>query len=155
MNGWEAYKAHTAGDGAFLDPLRQKVRAVAAEKNLVPRMNDAKWTQLQEAVAGLPFPPAFILRRVTDPDGSPPDGAFGGKPPWWHGDWSNYYEEGMPPLFAIEWITVWPQKSVHRGRLVPDGIVDATDAFRAILERLGIPFVEERGLFTIHGYARD
>lgn len=151
MSSWDEYKEYTARHAGSLDTLRKTVLAIVTRKQLASCMNDAKWLELQDAVRTLPFPPAFTLRRVTDPDGVPGD-VFGGKAPWWEGNWSNYYAEGMPPLFDIEWIAVWPQKSVHRGRLVPDAIVDAAGPFRDILERLNIPYEEERGIFTIYGY---
>lgn len=147
---YTAYKRATSQQSGMLNQLKQKVRAIVAQKQLVSWMNDTKWLELQHAVRALPFPPPYIVRCVTDED-LISDNALN-TPPSWFGDWSNYYDEGMPVLFTIEWMKVRPQLSKHRGCLIEAEVVDASEAFRAILYQLHIPFDEQDHIFTLYGY---
>jgi hypothetical protein len=147
------------------DALRVRVRRIVEREDLRPVLNDTKWRELVAGVASLPFPPAFVLRCVTDLDPRAPgarhvvnltsDGIADvdyPAPPWHWGDWTQ--PEGLPPFVAIEWMRVYPRYRKHRGRLMPDEIIDETDEFRALLVRIGIPYQESDGTFTIRGYTR-
>ncbi|WP_370530665.1 DUF6678 family protein [Snodgrassella alvi] len=52
----------------------------------------------------------------------------------------------------MEWIKVYPQLSKYRGRLVENEVLDETEAFRTILNRLNIPYDRKDNIFTIYGY---
>jgi len=149
---YEEYKNVISHHGDYINKLKGKVSAIVVKKQLVSFMNDVKWLELQHAVKGLSFPPPYILRCVTDGDDIAESSLE--KAPRWIGDWSNYYNEGMPPLFNIEWIKVRPQLSKYRGRLVEDEVIDKTEAFRVILNHLNIPYDEKDNIFTIYGYKR-
>jgi len=79
------------------------------------------------------FPP-YIMERVTVSDkcnvGKLDDA------PRCIGNWSSYWQEGMPPFFNIEWINVRPRHGIYRGRLVDDDVLDATEEFIAILKKV-------------------
>ena len=127
--------------------LRREVRAELERRGLASFMNETRWRELCEAVyAELPFPPAFQLQPVVG-ERQPladPDSLAGG---W--GGWSELY-----PSWSIEWLRVVPRCREHRGRLVPDGMVDVAVAFRGLLQRLRIPYREdEANTFWIYGYA--
>lgn len=147
---YEEYKTIISHHSNYICKLKIKVSAIIAKKQLVSFMNDTKWLELQYAVKELSFPPPYILRCVTD--GNDIAEPFFEKIPWWIGDWSNYYHEGLPALFNIEWIKVCPQLSKYRGRLVENEVLDETEAFRTILNRLNIPYDRKDNIFTIYGY---
>ena len=115
-------------------------------RGLASFMNTTRWRALVDAVqAELPFPPPFQLQPVIGDR----------EPPWnveavdYWGGWSE-----LEPFFAIEWMRVLPRYRKSAGRLVADEWVDGTDAFRALLTRLHIPFrADEAGTFWIYGYA--
>lgn len=145
LSAWERYKAHSQND-AGITKLKAQVAAATLQR-LSAAMNDTKWLELQQAVAALPFPPAYVVKLLTE-DGVP---TLDHAPTYW-GNWGLYYEEGLPPFFNIEWMQVAPRYSKHRGSLVADEVIDASAAFEAVLQRYGIPYEEENGIFTIYGY---
>jgi hypothetical protein len=99
----------------------------------------------------LPFPPPYNLKCVTD-DEEP--GGFSTDAPHYVGDWSCYWEEGLPPFFNIEWMEVLPRYGKYRGRLVADEILDETDEFIALLTRIGISYEKKNGCIVIYGYQK-
>lgn len=153
---YEDYKKFTTLHKDYLDSLKEKVTAIIIKKRLVSCMNTTKWLKLQNAVQELAFPPAYIIRCVTDQDDNPEINkaitALEKEPQWWIGNWSNYYNEGMPPLFNIEWIKVRPQLSKPRGALIKPEVIDETNTFRTALNCLYIPYEEKESVFTIYGY---
>ena len=149
MNEFDTYKSHLE-KYPNIAQIKEKVRKIITQKGLSSVMNDTKWLELQKAIEDLPFPPPFILRCVTD-DSSCPPMEFD-KIPSYHGDWSSYYYEGLPPFFNIEWMEVYPKCRKYRGKLIADEILDETEAFVAVLKNLAIPYTEEGGVFTIYGY---
>lgn len=125
---------------------KAEVRAETERRGLAGFMNDTRWQALIEAVhADLPFPPGFQLKPVTgEADPEPDTTAL----TYW-GAWDE-----LQPFFAVEWLRVVPRCRKPRGQLLADEIVDCTDAFRALLQRLRIPFREDvAGTFWIYGYA--
>lgn len=146
MTEFEQYKEYLQNDR--FDDWRKKVAETVSQKGMYSAMNDTKWLELQKAVYSLPFLPPFVLKCVTgdDPDVEPEDA------PRWLGDWSDYWEEGLPPFFDIEWMKVRPRHGQYRGRLIADEIMDETDEFIAILERFAIPYDNDNGTITIYGY---
>ncbi|MDR2050557.1 MAG: hypothetical protein LBQ63_02145 [Deltaproteobacteria bacterium] len=149
MTAYEEYKAHLRRDAAEIAALKEKSLRIAAARRLSSVMSDTKWLKLQSAVHELPFPPPALLKRLTD-DGEPRE--WPEIPPRFTGDWSSYWEEGLPPFFDIEWLKVMPRYRRYRGRLLADEIVDETDEFAAALKRTGVPHEEENGCFTLYGY---
>lgn len=125
---------------------KAEVRAELERRGLAGFMNDTRWKALVEAVRSeLPFPPGFQLKPVTGEADPEPDTAALG----YLGAW-----EELQPFFDIEWLRVVPRYRKHRGRLVADEIVDCTDAFRGMLQRLRLPFREDEArTFWIFGYA--
>ncbi len=129
-----------------LPRIRAAVRAEVERRGLASFMNDTRWARLVEAVhAELPFPPAFQLQPMLG-ERQPlidPDAVRG---------WGAWSELQFP--VDVEWLRVIPRYRRPVGRLVPDETVDATDAFRALLARLRIPFREDAArTFWIYGYA--
>ena len=148
MDELENYKEHIRRHS--WDELKEQVLQIAAQKGLASVMNDTKWIELKKAVATLPFPPPYIVKCITEEDCRATE-QFD-KVPRYIGDWSYYYEEGMPPFFTIEWIKVLPKYGKYRGRLIADEIIDETPELIAILQKYNIPYYEENGIFTIYGY---
>lgn len=148
MTEFEIYKKRLQEDDFTL--WKERVTKIIFQKSLSSVMNDTKWIELQTEIYKLPFPPPFVLKCVTDEDnksvGKLEDA------PWYIGDWSSYWEEGLPPFFAIEWVKVRPRHGKFRGRLIKDEILDETKEFIGILEKLGIPYVNDEGTITIYGY---
>jgi len=126
--------------------LKARVRAEVERRGLASFMNRTRWERLCEAVdTELPFPPAFNLKTVLGEREAPMDTRAA---PFF-GDWGE-----LEPFFEIEWLRVVPRYSRHVAMLLPDEVVDCTDAFRDLLVRLGIPFHEDEArTFWIYGYA--
>ena len=148
MDEFEIYKQHIRQHR--LEGLKNEVLKLVTQRGLASVMNDTKWIALKKAVEQLPFPPPYIVKCITDENDSFAESLSSA--PRYVGDWSYYYEEGMPPFFDIEWIKARPQRGVYRGGLIADEILDETAEFVAILKQHNIPFDEEDGIFTIYGY---
>jgi hypothetical protein len=102
-------------------------------------MNDTKWRELVEAVqTELPFEPFSVARYLRNPDDIP------------LGDFLHWEHLNV----ATEWVKVHTRTEVHRGMLVPPAIIECTDQFRSILERLNIPYSEDNGIFTVYGHSK-
>jgi hypothetical protein len=129
-----------------LPRLKAQVRAEVGRRGLASFMNRTCWEALSKAVyEELPFPPAFDLQTVLGKREPLMD--TGPAPVW--GSWSE-----LEPFFEIEWLRVIPRYSRHVAMLLPDEVVDCTDAFRDLLVRLGVPFREDEArTFWIYGYA--
>lgn len=145
---FEEYKEHLQQSN--FSEWKEQVAKIVFQKNLSSVMNDTKWIELQKSIADLSFPPPFILKCVTDE--SDFQTALLHDAPHYYGDWSSYWEEGLPPFFAIQWIKVNPKYGKYRGRLVADEILDETEEFIAILEKFSIHYEYENGIITIYGY---
>ena len=131
---------------ASLDRQRQAVRAEVERRGLASFMNATKWRELRGAVLDeLPFPPLFQMQPVLGPRHEP-------HPPQvmnFYGGWDCDLE----PFWHVEWIQVRPRYERGRGALIAPVIEDCSDQFRAMLDRLNIPFAERDGDFWIYGYA--
>lgn len=128
---------------------KKKVKEIASQSGKASLMNDIKWCALLEAIWELPFPPPFFEKRVTQEIDF--DFRYLEKPRF-YGDWTPYYEEGLPPFFDIEWIYVNPKYYEHVGKLLPLKVHDETILFQNLLERLKIPYKVVEGYFLILGY---
>ena len=129
-----------------LPKRRAEVRSEVERRGLASFMNDTRWRALCEAVqVDLTFPPGFQFKPVVgEADPEPDIEAL-----TYLGAWSE-----LEPFFEIEWLRVVPRYRQPVGALVSDEIVDATDAFRDILVRLGVAFREDEArTFWIYGYA--
>lgn len=149
MTQLEEYNAHIGSDG--YSDLKEKVNKIIADKNLTSYMNDTKWLELQNAIADLPFPPPYSLKLVIDYhiSNEPTQLSYA---PQYIGDWSSYWNEGLPPFFNIEWIKVCPRYGKFRGRIINDEILDETEEFITILKKYNIPYEKDKENFIIYGY---
>lgn len=147
---FEDYKNSLEKDSQFISSLKKEVSEIVSMKQLTQRMNDTKWLELQSAIDELPFPPPYIVKCVTDKD----DSSIGklDDVPDYLGDWSNYYEDGLPPFFNIEWIKICPRYGKHKGHLVDKEILDETSQIAEILDKYFIPYERENNMFIIYGY---
>ena len=126
--------------------MKADVLAEVERRGLASFMNRTRWERLCEAVyAELPFPPAFDLQTVLGER----EPLMDTRPaPFW-GSWSE-----LEPFFGIEWLRVIPRYSRHVAMLLPNEVIDCTDAFRDLLVRLRVPFREDEAkTFWIYGYA--
>ena len=126
--------------------IKAEVLAEVGRRGLASFMNRTRWERLCEAVCTeLPFAPAFDLQTVLGKREAP----MALRAPPFFGDWC-----GLEPFFEIEWLRVVPRYSRHVAMLLPDEVIDCSDAFRDLLIRLRIPFREdEAATFWIYGYA--
>ena len=149
-NNFEDYKSALERHRQYISDLRQQVHEIVSKRQLTSIMDDTKWLELQRAVEDLPFPPPYIVKCVTDKN----DFSIGmlDEIPTYVGDWSSYYEEGLPPFFTIEWIKVCPRYGKHKGRLVDKEVLDETSQFVEILDKYFIPYEEDNKMFIIYGY---
>ncbi|WP_108870051.1 DUF6678 family protein [Aquimarina aquimarini] len=150
MTRYEQYKYFTENDKDIVK-LKQEIEEIVVRKNLSSIMNDTKWLELQKRIETLPFPPAyneklmhwekreFIFNNLKNEPG-------------YLGDWSNYWEEGFPIFFTIEWLEIRPKHRKNQGRLVPPKIVDETEELIQLLNNLNIPFEQNKGSIIIYGY---
>ena len=149
MNEFEQYKERLQEFDNFKGH-KEQVAGIIEQKGLFLVMNDTKWLELQKAIDTLPFPPPFILKMVTDMDNHSVEHLEDA--PRCLGDWSSFWEEGLPPFFGIEWVKVRPRRGIYQGRLIADKIIDETAEFIKILEKYSIPYENENGTITIYGY---
>ncbi len=150
LNCFELYKYLTENDEDIVK-FRQQVKKIEIERNLSSVMNDTKWIKLQQGIETLPFPPAYNLKHIHINKGVFSYDDFE-KEPHYFGDWSNYWEEGLPVFFAIEWLEIRPKHRKHQGRLIPDKIIDATKELLVLLNKLHIPFEHKNNCVIIYGY---
>ncbi|MDH7447641.1 DUF6678 family protein [Aquimarina sp. 2201CG14-23] len=150
MTVFEQYKYLTENDQDIVK-LKQQIRGIAMRKNLSSIMNDTKWIVLQQGIENLPFPPAYN-EKLVQWDNAKFSFKDIEKEPAYFGDWSSYWEEGLPIFFTIEWLEIRPKYRKIEGRLVPPKIVDETEELINLLNKLYIPFEEENGSIIIYGY---
>ncbi|WP_020532571.1 DUF6678 family protein [Flexithrix dorotheae] len=147
---FEKYKYLTEKDEDIVK-LKQKVSKIIKSRNLSSIMNDTKWLELQQNIDSLPFPPAYNEKLILKDKA-----VFTFKdfkdPPKYQGDWSSFWQEGLPIFFTIEWLEIRATQQIHQGRLVPPKIIDATKALVQLLNKLNIPFEQESDIITIYGY---
>ena len=134
-----------------MSDLRDKVRAIVAQRQLTSCMNDTKWNELRTAMTEeMPFPPPCSVKFLTGTE--PPE------PDLYHtGDWHYVYAidgEAFNGAFAVEWIKIIPVLYKHRGRLVPPDITDASAELAEILNNHSIPYEEKSGDYLIYGYMK-
>lgn len=134
---------------------RKQIMSIIETKGLCSIMNNTKWKELKKGIAELPFCPPYVIKRVDEEE--LPYHQFD-EEVFYQGDWGLYLENYLggdmyaTPFYAVEWIKVRPHYKKHRGRLIPDEIIDETEAFLSILERYNIPYEEDNGTYTIYGY---
>jgi len=150
MTLFEQYKYLTENDVDIVK-LKQQIRDIVMRKKLSSVMNDTKWLELQQGIEDLPFPPAYN-EKLVQWDNATFSFKDIEKEPAYFGDWSIYWEEGLPIFFTIEWLEIRPKHRKDQGRLVPPKIIDETKEVISLLKKLNIPFEEENGTVTIYGY---
>lgn len=127
------------------DKHKDQVRAAAAKRGLVSCMNDTKWRELLAEIGKLPFPPPYQRKDVLHDD---PEPARFDADVSYHGDW----EEGIFPLFSIEWIRIRPRYLVHVGRRLPERLVDCEAELERALQALGQAYGKADGSIRVYGY---
>tara|TARA_R110002051_G_scaffold103972_2_gene176430 strand:- start:59 stop:538 length:480 start_codon:yes stop_codon:yes gene_type:complete len=126
---------------------RARVRAEVERRGLGSVMNQTRWTELRAAIRDLPFAPPYQRQDVLErPE------------PLWPSDQQVdpgcWCDECLEPLYAIEWLRIIPRLWRQEGALLPlKPAGDCTEALRAALSRLNIPFREDDRGIWIHGYA--
>ena len=147
---YEKYKYLTANDKDIVK-LKEQVDVVVSNKSLSSVMNDTKWLKLQQGIETLPFPPAYN-EKLIQWDRAQFSFKNTTKEPAYLGDWSSFWEEGLPIFFTIEWLEIRPKHRAYQGQLIPPKIRDETEELIQLLYRLNIPFEEESGTIIIYGY---
>ena len=153
MDKFTEYKERLKTHSEYILALRKDIHRIINQRELSSVMNDTKWLELQREVESLPFYPPLIVKCLTAPDDYPIGELVDA--PRYLGDWSSFWQEGLPPFINIEWIRVRPRHGKYRGRLVPDEILDETEEFLSIMDKLSIPYEEDSedsGTFIIYGY---
>ncbi|MBW1294140.1 DUF6678 family protein [Aquimarina litoralis] len=150
MSVFEKYKYFTSNDKDIIK-LKEQVATIVASKNLSSVMNDTKWLALQQDIATLPFPPAYNEKLIQWDKAKFTFNDFP-SPPKYQGDWSSFWEEGLPIFFTIEWLEIRATYQIFQGRLVSPKILDQTEELNQLLHKLNIPFEQEKDVFTIYGY---
>ncbi|MGY3791266.1 DUF6678 family protein [Aquimarina sp. 433] len=150
FNLYEKYKYLTENDIDIIK-LKEQVATIVTRKNLSSVMNDTKWLELQEGIATLPFPPAYNEKLIQWDKAQFTFHDFP-SPPKYQGDWSSFWEEGLPLFFTIEWLEIRGTHQIPQGRLVSPKILDETEEIHQLLHKLNIPFEQEKDVFTIYGY---
>lgn len=116
---------------------------IISERGLYPVMDCDGWQRFLETIAGLPFPPPYTLKLLTDSkaDRIEEDVSY----------WGDYsvLAEGFRD---VEWVCVRPSYLRHRGRLIAPERLDCTAELRTALTSARIPFEESNGSFFIFGY---
>lgn len=156
QESYDLYKQRIKANRNYID-FRLKINRIIKERNLIPLMNDAKWLQLQHSITQLNFPPAYfavllIDQSLTHESIKNNEATFEKSTPWYFGDWSPFYQQGMPYFINIEYMKVKPLLLRHQGQLVAGLILDECNAFRALLLDLNIAFEEDQQCFKIMGY---
>ena len=150
MSNYERYQYLMQHDKNIVQ-LKEKVHKVVKEKKMSAVMNNSKWLKLQEGIGTLPFPPAYYDKLIHHDTEETPFSKWKTEPAW-YGNWSNFWEEGLPIFFTIEWMAIRPKYSEYQGKLVPNKIYDATPELSQLLNTLSIPHEEDKGTFIIYGY---
>ena len=127
------------------DKHKHAVRAEAAKRGLAACMNDTKWRELLAEIAKLPFPPPYqrkdLLQAEPEPAAFEADVAY-------HGDW----DEGLLPLFSVEWIRIRPRHLRHVARRLPETPVDCEAELVRALQALGQAYEQADDAIWIYGY---
>jgi hypothetical protein len=132
-----------------MEDYKKKVIETTIEKQLHPVMNNTKWEKLRnEVLKLLPFPPPFQAKYVLEE--SPLPESFDSDVSYW-GDW----DEALTPFYSIEWIKVRPRYLKHQGVLVTDEVIDITNEFITLLNRLKIPYRKDNNAYYIYGYVSN
>ncbi len=124
---------------------KREVRAEAAKRGLASCMNDTKWRELLAEIGKLPFPPPYQRKDVLH---SEPEPARFDADVSYHGDW----EDGIQPLFSVEWLRIRPRCLMHVARLLPETVVDCEAELERALQALGQAYEKTDGVIWIHAY---
>jgi hypothetical protein len=150
LSPFQQYKYLTENDEDIV-LFKHKIKGIEIERNLSSFMNDSKWIELQIGIEKLPFPPAYNVQLIHSEKREPCLHELKNEPSFF-GDWSSYWEEGLPIFFTIEWMEIRPKHRKRIGRLVPDIISDESNELLALLDKLNISFQTINGSVFIYGY---
>ena len=122
-----------------------KVKAELTRRGLGSLMNDTKWRALIAGIDKLPFPPPYQRKDVllADPEPSVFDSDVS-----YHGDW----QDGLYPLFSVEWIRIRPRHLQHIAHLLPEAVVDCETELEQVLRSLGQHYEKIGDCIWIYAY---
>lgn len=147
----ENYRRYKQAVGHSDIPLfKKKINKILQTQQFYSLMNDTKWLKLIHCIHELTFPPAYTVKLLNNAE---QESVLIGIPNY-IGDWSYFFDEGMPIFFCIEYIEVKAMLSTFRGKLIENEIQDETEALEKILIREHIPFQLNNNVFTIYAYKR-
>ena len=132
--------------------LFKKINLILNDRQLVSCMNDSKWFKLLQAIESLNFPPAFIVKCLTEEKDVLSENNLMNGIPSYLGNWQPFYKEAMPMFINIEYLLVKPLLAKFQGHLIKDLILDESTVFRAILTDLKLNFDEVGSCFKVFGY---
>jgi hypothetical protein len=113
------------------------------EHQLVAVMNTTKWKELvREITADPDYQPQVRIKLLLDEENT------GGFSPVW---WQQVEAQGFA---YIEWLEINPLREVRLGALVPPGLQDYTTFIQEGLDRHGIPYTFDNGIFRIAAWLR-
>jgi hypothetical protein len=108
-------------------------------ENLASLMSDTRWSQLVTALVDAHFLPEFRVKVIGERESS-----IG---------WESSFPHHLPsPYLCIEWLELSGRFSRHRGKLVPDAIVDRSSELEQILRQTRVPFTIDGGVFRVWGH---
>jgi hypothetical protein len=122
-----------------------EVRNELARRGLGSHMNDTKWRELLTEIGKLPFPPPYQRKDVLHAE---PEPCSFDCDVWYLGD----YEEGLFPLFSIEWIRIRPRYLKHVAQLLPKAVVSCEAELVATLQALGQAYQKTDDSIWVYGY---
>ena len=150
ISEYKKYKSFIKKDNDIIK-LKQKIKDITRFRQLTSIMNDTKWIELQKEINQLPFPPAYNLKLIHLEENEFSSDNFNNEPSY-YGDWSSFWEEGLPVFAAIEWIEIRPKFRKNIGRLISPEIIDETNELTDLLKKLKIPFETKDGSIFIQCY---
>lgn len=149
LTDYEKYQYVTQQDPYILE-LKEETKKIIEQRGLGGFMNDTKWLRLQKAIKQQPFPPAYYEKLLTEPKFL--YGKIDEDNVRFYGDWSPFYNEGMPLFFNIEYLIVVPRYTEHVSYLVKGKTNDISQEFETLLIENNIPFEKQSKKYFIYGY---
>ncbi len=134
---------------------KEKIKRIVQDKSLCSMMNNTKWRKLKKEVMKLPFQPPFVIKSIDEEENAYHQFE---NDSYYAGDWGIYLDNYLggdidaTPFYAVEWIKVRPCRLEHQGRLIESKVIDETDEFLEILQKLNISYEEQNGTYIIYGY---
>lgn len=124
----------------------KEVRGVIDREFSVSLMNNTKWSELANALAGLPLGYRIKWVDVAEPK---PLGGF-----WAATD--RHFDSSFGPFLtlSIEWLDINPKVSIFQGTLLEPKTEDLTEDVEARLRAVQVPFHREGVYIRVTGHIR-